>query len=62
MIWLQRDITVDHAKPRSKFPELAMSIDNLLLACRKCNSSKGGKLLSENEFAELLARSKDITA
>jgi 5-methylcytosine-specific restriction endonuclease McrA len=54
---------VDHKKPRSKFPELAMSIENLLLPCRRCNSSKGGKLLSEDEFAELLlARSKEISA
>jgi 5-methylcytosine-specific restriction endonuclease McrA len=59
-IWRSRDITVDHIKPRSKFPGLAMSLDNLLLACRRCNSSKGNKLLSEEEFNALLARSKGI--
>jgi hypothetical protein len=41
----QRDITVDHFKPRSKFPELALEITNLRLACRSCNSSKGNKVM-----------------
>ena len=54
------DITVDHIKPRSKFPDLAMNIDNLLLACRRCNSSKGSKLLSDEEFPSLLAKSKEL--
>jgi HNH endonuclease len=61
-IWRQRDITVDHIKPRSKFPQLAMSIDNLSLACRRCNSSKGSKLLSDREFNDLLAKSREIGA
>jgi len=57
-IWLHRDITVDHRKPRWKFPELAMNMENLLLACRRCNSSKGGKLLSDEEFNLLLAANR----
>lgn len=32
---------VDHIKPRSKFPELALDITNLQILCRECNSSKG---------------------
>lgn len=41
------NITVDHYKPRSKFPELALDINNLRVACRSCNSSKGAKLIVE---------------
>ena len=37
------DITVDHIKPRSKYPEQALDINNLTIACRSCNSSKGAK-------------------
>ena len=44
------DITVDHIKPRSKYPELALEIENLRVLCRSCNSKKGGK-----EFEELVA-------
>ena len=35
------DLTVDHIKPRSKFPELALEKSNLQILCRNCNSSKG---------------------
>lgn len=35
------DLTVDHIKPRSKFPELALDKSNLQVLCRKCNSAKG---------------------
>jgi 5-methylcytosine-specific restriction endonuclease McrA len=35
------DLTVDHVKPRSKFPELALDKSNLQVLCRRCNSSKG---------------------
>jgi 5-methylcytosine-specific restriction endonuclease McrA len=37
------DITVDHIRPRSKSPYLALSQDNLQILCRKCNSGKGAK-------------------
>ena len=33
-------ITVDHIKPRSKFPELALDFDNLQLLCEDCNFGK----------------------
>jgi len=39
----QDDITVDHIKPRSKYPELALDRQNLQVLCRKCNSSKRDK-------------------
>lgn len=31
---------IDHVKPRSKFPELALDISNLRVLCSKCNISK----------------------
>jgi hypothetical protein len=36
-----RDITVDHKHPRSKHPQLALTLDNLRVVCRQCNSRKG---------------------
>lgn len=38
------DLTVDHIKPRSKFPELALDKSNLQVLCRQCNSSKGNTI------------------
>lgn len=38
------DLTVDHIKPRSKFPALALEISNLRVLCRPCNSKKGDRL------------------
>lgn len=35
------DLTVDHIKPRSKFPQLALDKSNLQVLCRRCNSAKG---------------------
>lgn len=35
------NVTVDHKRPRSKSPELALSRENLRVVCRRCNSSKG---------------------
>jgi 5-methylcytosine-specific restriction endonuclease McrA len=32
---------VDHIKPRSRFPELALSLDNLTVLCEDCNIGKG---------------------
>lgn len=34
-------VTVDHVKPRSKFPTLALSPSNLQVLCRECNAGKG---------------------
>lgn len=35
------ELHVDHVKPRSKFPELELKIDNLQILCRACNLGKG---------------------
>lgn len=40
-----KDVTlhVDHIKPRSKYPELELSIDNLQVLCETCNVGKSNK-------------------
>lgn len=40
-IILEFDLTVDHIRPRSRFPELALDATNLQVLCRSCNASKG---------------------
>ena len=37
----KNDITVDHIRPRSKYPNLALDRQNLHVLCRRCNASKG---------------------
>lgn len=34
---------VDHIKPRSKFPELALTVENLQVLCEDCNLGKSNK-------------------
>lgn len=34
---------VDHIKPRSKYPELALTISNLQVLCRQCNLGKSNR-------------------
>lgn len=34
-------LNVDHIKPRRKYPELALNIDNLQVLCHECNHGKG---------------------
>ena len=34
-------INVDHIKPRKKYPELALCLDNLQVLCNECNHGKG---------------------
>lgn len=33
-------LQADHIKPRSKYPELALSLDNLQVLCKDCNQGK----------------------
>lgn len=46
-IFRKRDVTVDHIKPRSRYPELALDPSNLQVLCRSCNSSKGASVETE---------------
>ena len=42
---------VDHIKPRSKFPHLALDINNLQVLCAACNKGKGN--WDETDFREI---------
>lgn len=35
-----RELHVDHIKPRSKFPDLELKLSNLQILCRDCNLGK----------------------
>lgn len=35
--------TVDHIVPVASNPEMALSLDNLISACKSCNSAKGSR-------------------
>lgn len=37
------ELHVDHIKPRSKFPELALDLSNLQILCRDCNLGKSNR-------------------
>ncbi len=41
---------VDHIKPRSKYPDLALDINNLQILCESCNLGKGA--WDETDFRE----------
>jgi 5-methylcytosine-specific restriction endonuclease McrA len=45
-----KDMTIDHIIPISKAPELAIDIENMVTACKPCNSSKGSR--SQGVFLE----------
>jgi 5-methylcytosine-specific restriction endonuclease McrA len=38
-----KDMTIDHVIPVSKAPELAIDINNMVSACKPCNSRKNKK-------------------
>lgn len=42
------DLQVDHIKPRSHYPELALELDNLQILCKLCNQGKSN--LSEKKW------------
>mgnify|MGYP003675798593 CR=1 FL=1 len=37
------NLEIDHIKPESKYPELALDENNVQLLCRSCNASKGNR-------------------
>ena len=46
------DVTVDHIKPRIRYPDLALTMNNLRVLCRSCNSRKG-----DREFTDIFGTS-----
>ena len=57
------DLTIDHVLSIKNHPELAMDLDNMVIACKICNSRKGsrskGVFLAQKDtppvFSELLS-------
>lgn len=65
--------TVDHIKPRARFPELELDFDNLQVLCNDCNMGKSNddftdfrpdreNILSPEEYAELeyISETRDL--
>lgn len=50
-----KEMHVDHIKPRSKYPELEMYASNLQILCRDCNMEKSN--LNENDYRPEWAKS-----
>ena len=46
----KKQLEVDHIKPRSKYPELALDFDNLQILCSTCNLKKGVQESPEWDF------------
>lgn len=44
------EIHVDHIKPRSKFPYLSLTFENLQVLCKDCNFDKSN--LHEEDYRE----------
>jgi hypothetical protein len=42
-----KEIRVDHIKPRSLFPELELSFDNMQVLCNTCNLHKSNKYFTD---------------
>ncbi|MBY6095369.1 HNH endonuclease [Ferrimonas balearica] len=40
-------LQVDHIKPRSLYPELALELDNLQILCRDCNLGKSNRFTTQ---------------
>lgn len=45
------ELHIDHIKPRSKYPELELYLDNLQVLCRKCNFAKSNR--DETDYRKL---------
>jgi len=55
-----KDMTIDHVIPVSKAPELAIDINNMVSACKPCNSRKNKK--SQGVFLEEMRTPLDFPA
>lgn len=54
----EKDMTIDHIIPVSKAPELAIDINNMVTACKPCNSKKGKR--SQGVFLERMRTPLDF--
>ena len=54
-----KDMTIDHIIPISVAPELAIDIENMVTACKPCNSSKGSR--SQGVFLERMRTPPDFS-
>jgi 5-methylcytosine-specific restriction endonuclease McrA len=54
-----KDMTIDHIIPISVAPELAVDIENMVTACKPCNSSKGSR--SQGVFLERMRTPPDFS-
>ena len=41
----EKNLNVDHVKPRKYYPELSLDINNLQILCSCCNKNKGNKFI-----------------
>lgn len=55
-----KDMTIDHIIPVSKAPELAIDINNMVSACKTCNSRKSAR--SQGSFLESMRTPLDFSA
>lgn len=59
-------LQVDHIKPRSKYPELALAESNLQILCKSCNLGKSNKdatdwrFKASNELTGLMAHKEAV--
>jgi 5-methylcytosine-specific restriction endonuclease McrA len=56
----EKDMTIDHIIPVSKAPEMAIDINNMVTACKPCNSKKGKR--SQGSFLEGMRTPLDFPA
>ena len=56
----KNNLDVDHVKPRSKYPELELDLNNLQILCRECNCLKGCKDSPEWDFRKGKEKKKEV--
>ncbi len=54
-----RDLHVDHIKPKSKYPELIFNKSNLQILCKDCNFEKSNKNETDYRSVDKFKTNKD---